>query len=172
VGKIIFISGGARSGKSSYAIQLAGKNNPVAFVATGEAKDREMEKRIRLHQRNRPVPWKTFEKPLLKAQDVQEIAGQSFKIILVDCLTLLVSNFFMQHWKETAIEKEMDLILAFLKKYKGTSILVSNEVGLGIVPANKLAREFRDAAGRINQMAAEKANEVFFMVSGIPWRIK
>ncbi|MBN2145333.1 MAG: bifunctional adenosylcobinamide kinase/adenosylcobinamide-phosphate guanylyltransferase [Candidatus Aureabacteria bacterium] len=174
MGKIICILGGARSGKSHFAGKLAenDRKGPVAFIATAEAKDLEMKNRIALHQKNRPRNWNTFEEPLLTSKTLAKISQKFFKFIILDCLTLLISNFLLQHKSPASIEKELHGILLCLKKFKGTSILVSNEVGLGIVPANKLSRDFRDIAGRINQMTAEKADEVFFMISGIPWRIK
>ncbi len=172
MGKITFILGGARSGKSRYAQKLAqGKGIKIAFIATGQPLDREMKKRILIHKNNRPPHWKNFEEPLNPVPLLKNI-GEKFDVILIDCLTLMVSNFMLRGIKEAAIKNNINKMAGILKKTKANSIIVSNEVGLGIVPENKLAREFRDIAGRVNQIVAEKADEVFFIVSGIPWRIK
>lgn len=173
MGKITFIIGGARSGKSQYALKLAKeeKAKNVAFIATAKPLDSEMKKRIELHKKKRPKYWRTFQEP----QNVSGLLKKSsnkFELILIDCLTLLISNLLLANLKQDNIEEEARKILSALKKTKASSIIVSNEVGLGIVPENKLARDFRDIAGRINQLVAEKSDEVFFLVSGIPWRIK
>lgn len=171
MGKITLILGGGRSGKSQFAINLARSNKKVAFIATGIAFDAEMKKRIVLHKKNRPKNWKIFEEPYRVALLLKKITNK-FDVILLECLTLLVSNLLLKNFDQEAIEEEIKKILLILKKSKNQSIIVSNEVGLGIVPKNKLARSFRDIAGKVNQMVAEKCDEVFFMVSGIPWRIK
>lgn len=172
MGKIIFILGGARSGKSSYATKLAkGLGKKVAFIATCQPLDKEMRKRIALHKERRSVNWQTFEEPLGLSSLLKKNSTK-FEVFLIDCLTLLVSNLLLKNFKENTIEGEINKILSILKKTKAKSIIVSNEVGLGIVPKNHLGRRFRDLAGRINQMVAEKSDEVFFLVSGIPWRIK
>ncbi len=171
MGKITFIVGGARSGKSDYALKLAGKSEKRAFVATGEARDNEMRRRIKLHKASRPKNWATFEAPLDTAATVKKIPPY-YSFVIIDCLTLLVSNMLLNKKNTEDIEKEVLAILKSLKKRKGCSAIVSNEVGLGIVPDNRLARGFRDIAGKINKLAAAYADDVFFMVSGIPWRIK
>jgi len=173
MGKLIFILGGARSGKSSFALRLASDRHAknVAFIATGEALDKEMRRRVRLHRNSRPAHWKTFEEPRRVAEAIKEMGGR-FELILIDCLTLLVSNLLLNNTKEKAIEKEITMILNALRRTGSECIIVSNEVGLGIVPGNALARDFRDVAGRVNQIVAKAADEVFFTVSGIPWRIK
>ena len=172
MGKITFILGGARSGKSSYAAKLAGrKPKKVAFIATSTASDKEMKRRIAIHQKERPVSWKTFEEALNITPLIKNI-GNRFNIIIIDCLTLLVSNMMFNGFSQTRIEKEIGLMLETLAGIRAESIIVSNEVGLGIIPKNKVARAFRDIAGRVNQIAAKKSNNLCFMVSGIPWRIK
>lgn len=172
MGKITFILGGARSGKSYFAVNLAKKKGrKVAFIATSLAKDLEMKKRIELHRKIRPAHWRTFEEPKGISLLLKEI-GSKFEVMIIDCLILLVSNLLLEGHNINEIEDEINKILICLKKIKAKSIIVSNEVGLGIVPQNKLARDFRDIAGRINQIVAEKSSEVFFLVSGIPWRIK
>ena len=170
--KIIFILGGARSGKSSYAIALAKKGRrKTAFIATCQALDKEMRGRIMLHQKTRPKDWHTFEEAYNVSGLVNKI-GVKFEIIIIDCITLLVSNLMLKGLSADAIQKEISSILAALNKSKARVIIVSNEVGLGIVPRNKLARNFRDLAGQVNQIIASKADEVFFMAAGIPLKIK
>jgi len=172
MGKLILILGGARSGKSSFALKLANQaKGKVAFIATCEPKDREMKKRIGLHKKSRPNSWKTFEAPLNPEEILNKI-GVNFEIIILDCLTLLVCNYMMQNFSPAVIEKKIKKLLDAIAKAKGNFIVVSNEVGLGIVPENKLGRDFRDIAGRANQLFAKKSDEVYFMVSGIPWRVK
>ena len=170
--KITFILGGARSGKSKFAIEQAkGIGKKVAFIATCKATDKEMEERISIHKKTRPTHWQTFEEP----QDVPLLlkkVGQKFEVIIIDCLTLLVSNLLLEGLKEKDIEKNIGKMLSVLRKLKVHAVIVSNEVGLGIVPHNKLAREFRDIAGRVNQVVAKEANEVFFMASGLALKIK
>ena len=172
MGKIIFILGGARSGKSTYALELAKKDKKkVAFIATCQARDKEMSERIRLHKKLRPESWQTFEEPY-KVSNLLGKSGAKFQVVLIDCLTLLVSNLMLKGMKEKVIINEVSNILAALKKINGKAIIVSNEVGLGIVPNTKLGRNFRDVAGKINQLVAGKSDEVFFMISGIPGKIK
>ena len=172
MGKIIFITGGARSGKSRFALELAGKRKgKIAFVATCKPLDREMRQRVASHQSLRPRHWQTFEESASLPALLKKI-GWRFDTIIIDCLTLWVCDFMLKGKKEATIESEMNKILQALKEINSRSIVVSNEVGLGIVPRNKLGRDFRDVAGRINQIVAQKSDRVFFMVSGIPWRIK
>jgi len=170
--KITFILGGARSGKSSYALKLAGEyGGKVAFVATCQPLDSEMKKRIGRHKESRPGHWQTFEEPKDAASLLKKI-GAKFDTIIIDCLTLMICNLMMEKRKEDAIEKKFKDMLNVLDIIKAQVIIVSNEVGLGIVPGNKLGRGFRDIAGRINQIMAAKADNVFFLISGIPLKIK
>ena len=172
MGKILFIIGGSRSGKSSFALQRAKeKKGRVAFIATCSPRDREMQIRVALHRKNRPRHWKTFEFPEDITALINKI-GSKFEMLIVDCLTLLISGLMEKKYKESAIKNKIEEMLKAFKKCPSDAILVSNEVGLGIVPQNKLARDFRDIAGRVNQMAAKASDEAFFLVSGIPWRIK
>jgi adenosylcobinamide kinase/adenosylcobinamide-phosphate guanylyltransferase len=172
MGKITFILGGSRSGKSNYAIKLAkDAGGRTAFIATCQPLDSEMKKRIAGHKKNRPRRWKTIEEALNPAVWLKTSA-KDFDTVIIDCLTLMVSNLMLRGFGEGIIEGKVKATLAALKKLGCRSIIVSNEVGLGIVPQNKLARDYRDIAGRVNQKVAEKSDEVFFMVSGIPWRIK
>ncbi len=169
--KITLILGGARSGKSSYALSLAQRYKKVAFIATCQGKDKEMRKRIKLHKETRPKHWATFEEP----KDLVKLLGKiknNFDCIIIDCLTLLVSNFILSNNTQKQIFKIMEELLLVLSGKKARIIFVSNEVGLGLVPINKLGREFRDVAGKVNQIVASKANEVLFMVAGLPMNIK
>ncbi|MFH1190524.1 MAG: bifunctional adenosylcobinamide kinase/adenosylcobinamide-phosphate guanylyltransferase [Candidatus Omnitrophota bacterium] len=172
MGKITFILGGARSGKSGYAAKLANKpGKKVAFIATCQGLDEEMRARIALHKKSRPASWETFEEPL----DVRAALGKvgpGFDIILIDCLTLLVSNLLLRGIDGLIIEKTVAEMIKSLRFRREDSIIVSNEVGLGIVPENRLARDFRDIGGRVNQVAAREADEVYFLVSGIAMKIK
>ncbi len=143
----------------------------VAFIATCQPLDKEMKERIRRHKEARPENWKTLEED----RDVASLLAKmdnSFDCIVVDCLTLLVSNLLLRGRNEDEILKKIGSMLANLRKKKAKAILVSNEVGLGIVPVSKLGRDFRDIAGKVNQLTAKEADEVFFMISGIPTRIK
>lgn len=169
--KITFIIGGARSGKSSQALQIAKKYRKVAFIPTCAPLDKEMEKRIQLHKKSRPKHWKTFENPKDIPALLKKI-GSSFEIIVIDCLTLWVSNLLLSGAKERAILAGTSKIAGSLKKIKAESIIVSNEVGLGIVPKNRLARDFRDIAGRVNQIMASKSSNIFFMFGGVSLKLK
>jgi adenosylcobinamide kinase/adenosylcobinamide-phosphate guanylyltransferase len=169
--KITLILGGARSGKSSYALSLAKKYKKVVFIATCLGLDKEMRERIRLHKEARPKHWETFEEPKEPAKLIGKLSN-GFDCILIDCLTLLVSNLVLAGDKQEQVFKKIKELLFVLSKKKARVILVSNEVGLGLVPANKLGRDFRDVAGRVNQMVAKNADKVFFVVAGMPLKIK
>lgn len=173
MGKITFILGGSRSGKSSYALQMAqaAKKRKVAFIATCQPLDAEMRQRIIRHKRSRPLAWETYEEPLHLARVIEQISAQ-YQLLIIDCLTLWVSNRILRKAADTAVYNEMDRVVARLKKSKANALIVANEVGLGIVPRSALARRFRDLAGSLNQRVAAQADEVFFMVAGIPRRIK
>ena len=171
MGKLTLILGGARSGKSAYALILAGKKKKVAFVATCQGLDKEMRERILKHQKARPKHWKTFEEPRDLVALIARL-GNGFDCIIIDCLTLLVSNLILAKHKEKAILEKCATLLSRLSKKKAKIILVSNEVGLGIVPVTKLGRNFRDIAGKINQLAGKEAKEVYFLAAGIPLKIK
>jgi adenosylcobinamide kinase/adenosylcobinamide-phosphate guanylyltransferase len=165
--KITFIMGGARSGKSQLAIKMAKDGRKVAFIATCQPLDKEMEKRITIHKKTRPPYWHVFEEP----EDVDLLLkkiSDRFDVIVVDCLTILISNLLLKGLKEKDIGKKIKRMM----NVRADVIIVSNEVGLGIVPDNELARDFRDIAGKMNQIVAEEADEVFFMVSGLPMKIK
>ena len=171
---LIFITGGARSGKSNLAVKLAEKlKGKAAFIATAQAGDDEMADRISKHKSSRPEDWITFEEPI----DITSVIvkAQNYKVIIVDCLTILVSNLMLDNNfinNDNEIFSRIVKLSEVSKKFDGTIIIVSNEVGMGIVPDNPLARRFRDLAGRANQIIAESAHEVYVCFSGIPVKIK
>jgi adenosylcobinamide kinase/adenosylcobinamide-phosphate guanylyltransferase len=169
--KIILILGGARSGKSSYALSLAKKHKKVAFIATCQGLDKEMRERIRLHKKSRPKHWETFEEPRDLVKLLEKMSN-SFDCIVIDCLTLLVSNLVLAGNSQEQIINKVEELVCILSKNKIKTVLVSNEVGLGLVPVNKLGREFRDIAGKVNQIVASRADEVLLMVAGLPMNIK
>jgi len=169
--KITLILGGARSGKSSQALSLAKRYKKVAFIATCQGLDKETRERIKLHQESRPKHWETFEEPKELAKLIGKLSNR-FDCILIDCLTLLVSNLVLTGDKQEQVFKKIKELLLVLGKKKAKIILVSNEVGLGLVPVNKLGREFRDIAGIVNQIAAQQAGQVFFMAAGLSLKIK
>ncbi len=168
--RIVFVTGGARSGKSGFvlseALKITGKK---AFLATGEAGDKEMEQRIKRHRKDRGEGWKTFEEPVYIGRLMEKIDGR-YAVIVVDCLTLWLSNVMRSGLNA---ERETGRMLASLRAVKASSVfIVSNEVGMGIVPENELARRFRDLAGRLNQRVAAAADEVYLTLSGVPVKIK
>ena len=181
--KAILIVGGARSGKSRFAQELARKlEAPVLFVATAEARDHEMHQRIEEHKRSRPSDWRTLEAIRHVGNRIEQEAGNAQAIIL-DCVTLLVSNIFSLH-SEQALEQieesvlenqvtaEINELIECMKKVDARFIIVSNEVGLGLVPANRIGRLYRDLIGKANQTLAQYADEVYLMVAGLPMKTK
>lgn len=172
MGKVTFILGGARSGKSQFAIGLAKKTSKcVIFIATATDSDKEMRERIKLHRKNRPSHWKTIEEPKKLSSLVKGIPKKT-ELIIIDCMTIFISNLLLEGKSDNFIESEISLMLKALKKSRLNSLIVSNEVGMGIVPDNALARRFRDLAGKINQGIAKASNEVYFIVSGLTLKIK
>lgn len=172
LGNILFVIGGARSGKSSYAVQRAQSyGDKVAFIATCIPRDHEMRDRITLHQQNRPHHWETFETENSLIPLITHIKP-GFNAIIIDCLTLYISNLMHQDFSDESIEKNITQVLELLEKKPYRSIIISNEVGLGLVPDNELGRRFRDVAGRINQITVQHAHEVVCMFSGLPFTLK
>ena len=186
MGKLILVLGGARSGKSTYAQKLAGEtttgSNRVAYVATGVTCDDEMRARVEQHRRSRPPEWATIEAPTEVAQVIKK-AGEEYAVMIVDCLTTLITNWLVERGQlEEPTESMVELEKAILGRVKdliraaegarATVIVVSNEVGLGVVPTFKAGRVFRDLAGLANQLIAREADEVYVMRAGIPQRIK
>jgi len=172
-----FILGGARSGKSRLAQELAAKlSKKVLFVATGEPLDEEMSARIEAHKRSRSPAWKTLETPTDVAKVVRSKIGDA-EVVILDCLTLLVSNLMgTEDMDAETLEKkvtaELEDLVAFIRTTEAHFIIVSNEVGLGLVPPYPAGRVYRDALGMANQMLAKNADEVYFMVAGIPIELK
>ncbi len=177
MGKLTLLLGGARSGKSTLAEKLAAQRGErVLYVATAIPFDDEMKLRIRNHQEQRPASWKTVESPTGIAEAVQDEV-QSVDVVLLDCLTLLANNLFMEfsgdpdHPDEgqfsEALDREVNSIIAAIESSAAEWIIVSNEVGLGLVPPNPLGRVYRDLLGRANQHLAARADEVYFMVAGM-----
>lgn len=169
VRQIIYISGGARSGKSRLAQQMAeAMEGSHLFVATAQAYDAEMTDRIHRHQQDRDDRWETWEAPLDLAETLTR-HGQPSSILLVDCITLWLTNHMLGG---SDLDAERRRLCAAVADFSGRLILVSNEVGMGIVPDNALARQFRDEAGRTNQQLAALAHQAYFTVSGIPMRLR
>jgi adenosylcobinamide kinase / adenosylcobinamide-phosphate guanylyltransferase len=181
MGKLILITGGARSGKSRFAQELAAKSgNTVLFVATAQALDDAMKKRIENHRRSRPAGWRTLEAPL----DVGAAIAAGFHdetALIIDCVTLLVNNIFGKYFTsdscdeellEDMVNVEIDSILQAAAQTGAEFIIVTNEVGLGIVPENNMARVYRDVLGKANARLAARADEVYLMVAGIPVAVK
>lgn len=170
VWRLALLVGGAKSGKSRLAQKLAEEQpEPRLYVATGEAKDAEMQARIRRHQEDRGPSWQTWEEPLALGQALAGAEGR-FGVILVDCLTMWLSNLLAKGDAELASERQK--LLTVLPTLTTPIILVSNEVGWGIVPANPLARRFRDEAGLLHQELAQQADLVALVVCGLPMFLK
>ena len=170
---IIFVTGGARSGKSDFAQGMAEKiEGKRVFVATAQAFDEEMAERIQKHQENRGTRWDALEEPINLGGAIRSILGQ-YKTILVDCLTVWMSNLLLEYPDQNErISEIVDDFFSGLSESDETIIVVSNEVGMGIVPDNKLARDYRDQLGFLNQRMARRADEVYVLFSGIPVKIK
>jgi adenosylcobinamide kinase/adenosylcobinamide-phosphate guanylyltransferase len=172
MGKLILILGGVRSGKSIYAVELAKDfKKRVGFIATCTFLDKEMMERIKKHQRLRPRHWKLIEEGRDITTVLVNLQGK-YAVVLVDCLGLWISNLLADNSEDKEIEKKIKELLSVISRIEITTILVSNEVGSGVVPDNLLARRFRDLVGLANQMLAEKADKVIFMQAGIPQIIK
>jgi len=181
--KNTLIIGGARSGKSHFAQELALKSDqPVLFVATAEPGDEEMRQRIEEHRKARPPTWQTLEATTHIGNRITREIGQT-PTVIVDCITLLANNIFAQHGDpdsepvdasliEQEIVTEINELVKCIDRCNARFIIVTNEVGLGLVPPNRLGRLYRDFLGRANQMLARHADEVYVMTTGIPLRIK
>lgn len=166
---VTLVLGGARSGKSAFGEGLvAGHRRGSVYLATAEIHDAEMKERVRLHRERRDAQWRTVEAPLELARTLVTETEQG-AAVLVDCLTLWLSNL-MHAGRDPAAET--DALLKALGQVGGPVVFVANEVGLGIVPDNKLARDFRDHAGRMNQRIAAEADAVFFIAAGLPMTLK
>jgi adenosylcobinamide kinase/adenosylcobinamide-phosphate guanylyltransferase len=179
MGSITLITGGARSGKSTHALRLAEETGrSVTFLATAQALDEEMLARIQKHRAERPSHWQSLEVPFGIASCVGQIRSD---VVILDCITLLVTNLMMQYVKEDlvdeepymlAVQKDIHELADALREQNRDWLIVSNEVGLGLVPPYQMGRVYRDVLGWANQQLARIADRVIFMVSGIPMVIK
>jgi adenosylcobinamide kinase/adenosylcobinamide-phosphate guanylyltransferase len=191
MGKLTLILGSTRSGKSTYAENLAQKigGDAVLYVATSEIKDEEMRQRVEKHRASRPQNWRTLEAPSRLADCLKQ-GARAEKVILIDCLTVYVSNALLDTTApiedafdppsadpfnpeiETKLLTELESLVDHNQTSPADMIVVSNEVGLGLVPAYELGRAYRDMLGRANQYLAAQADEVFFLISGLPMKLK
>jgi len=199
MGKMTLILGGARSGKSSFAEKRAKElgGDSVLYVATSETKDEEMQQRVEKHRAERPSAWETVEAPRNVAQALRQAQDTALRqergaarVILLDCMTFLVANHLMDAAGpeedpfdapsadpfdahiEADVVAEVEALVAYVQETEVEMLVVSNEVGLGVVPPYELGRAYRDILGRANQILARHADEVQFLVSGIPMRVK
>ena len=170
---VIFVIGGCRSGKSSHALQIAEgmPGDRKIYIATCVPQDDEMKQRVARHQRERSQAWVTIEEPLGLAEVISKNSPKT-DVMLVDCLTLWLSNLLMETTNEAKLAGKISQLTDALKNATCPIILVSNEVGTGIVPENKLARQYRDLTGQANQAVAKTADKVIWMVAGIPVKVK
>ncbi len=177
--KSILLTGGARSGKSQMAQELATKaGGQVLFVATAEAGDDEMQRRIIMHRKLRPKDWQTIEVTTHIGSEITKNIGDA-EMVIVDCITLLISNILQESAENTdpavverAVTAEINELLNCIQRSRADFIIVTNEVGLGIVPGDKVSRLYRDLLGKANQMLAESVDEVYLLVAGIPLQVK
>ena len=170
-GKIILVIGGASSGKSTCALALAGRKSKRVFVATGQPLDQEMAERIRRHKESRGDEWETTEVPVDLAQWFQS-KGRTYHSIVLDCLTLWLTNLLERSVPDHEVPALVSGLLQAIRATVARVVIVTNELGLGLVSMNAGARRFRELAGRVNQQVAEEADEVYLVVSGLPMRIK
>lgn len=183
--KVILVTGGAKSGKSNFAEKLCKeRNNNTAYIATSIPFDDEMKDRVRKHKESRPQNWKTYE----IYKDIYTIIddiSKEHKTVILDCVTLLVNNLIFMHEididnstqyeideLEKYIKEQVEKLLIEIKKTNLYFVIVTNELGLGGVSINKLTRVYTDIVGRINQQIAAQSDEVYFVISGIPMKIK
>ena len=171
--RLTLVLGGARAGKSTYAQQLAASAERVLFVATAEAGDRDMEARIAAHQASRPAAWDTLEEPLDLVGALGAVADR-YDTVLLDCLTLWVSNLLLRGSEAEPVDipDEVRGLLTAYGKGSASWIVVSNEVGLGVVPPTELGRRYADELGRANQIVAAAADDAYFMAAGLPLNLK
>jgi adenosylcobinamide kinase / adenosylcobinamide-phosphate guanylyltransferase len=169
---VTLVLGGVRSGKSRYAQQLAERSSRVIFVATAQASDREMQKKIERHREERPAGWLTVEEPLELVR-VMTQHDLECDVMVVDCLTIFAANLLEAEGEDRdAIERRVEGLCASLQSVRCSVVLVSNEVGSGVVPAYPLGRRYRDLLGEINQSVARVADDVVLMVAGLPLALK
>lgn len=170
--KLILITGGCRSGKSQFALDFANRHfHKKLYLATCEALDEEMVKLIEHHKKRRGPDWQTVEEPIKIAEAIRQHEND-MEVILLDCVTLWLSNLLMRQESDHEIMNEVSRLMDTVKQGQTSFIFVSNEVGMGIVPVEPLGRRFRDLSGMANQKIAEAVQTVIFMVSGIPIFLK
>ena len=169
--RIILVLGGAASGKSEAALRFAGPRGPHAFVATGQGLDDEMMIRIDRHRATRSPVWKTVEEPMEVEAWIGK-HGSRYRTILLDCVTLWLNNLTGIGLSEATVLTRVASLIQAMRATAARVVIVSNELGLGLVPLEQTTRAFRDLAGRVNQYIAAEADEVLFVVSGIPLRLK
>jgi adenosylcobinamide kinase/adenosylcobinamide-phosphate guanylyltransferase len=168
---LVFLLGGARSGKSSLAIELATQSDrPVVVVATAEARDEEMAERIRRHRAERPGSWTTIEEPFDLSGALAGVDDEA--AVIVECLSLWVANALERGDNDTQVEEKARAAADSAKARRGLTVVVSNEVGLGVVPATPLGRRYRDVLGRVNAVWAAVADEAAFVVAGRALRLE
>ena len=174
-GEVVLLLGGARSGKSTTAERMARDGDRVLFIATAEARDEAMQRRITAHRRFRPDHWDTLEEPIHLSRAVRPLADR-YDTFVLDCLTLWVSNLLLEDEEASDAEglvlDTVGRLLDVIDAAGGRWILVSNEVGQGIVPASPLGRDYRDVLGRVNQMVASRADKAYLMVAGLALDLK
>lgn len=177
--QLILLVGGARAGKSAHALRLAKERElasraDVCFIATAQPSDEDMTARITRHREQRPPNWRTIEEPYQIDEALRQ-AGEA-GVVIVDCLTLFVSNWLLRHDDEqvceTVVRQITEKFLQLARSRDQTIICVSNEAGLGVVPETRLGRVFRDLLGRVNQDCSEAADEVYLLVTGLPLQLK
>lgn len=172
MGRIILVTGGARSGKSRLAEQLASSYGPpLGYLATGESRDPEMDDRIARHRERRGPEWTTIEEPLRLTETLAAHDGR-FRALLVDCVTLWLTNLLLGCDDPAQVMSAVREFAEAAPAFTTPVILVTNEVGMGIVPENRLARTFRDLAGETNELLSATADEVHVVFSGIPLKLK
>lgn len=179
MGRLTLVLGGVRSGKSTFAVRLARAlgGDLVLFVATANAGDEEMHQRIETHKRQRPAAWRTLEVQRHVGPAILEHAGE-VRVVVLDCLTVLLANRLQEAdapfspGAQEKITAEVDGLLACAEQLAGRLVVVSNEVGLGVVPAHPVGRAYCDLLGQANQALARAADEVYFLTAGLPQQIK
>jgi adenosyl cobinamide kinase/adenosyl cobinamide phosphate guanylyltransferase len=167
----ILITGGTRSGKSSFALTFA--QPPRLFVATAAAKDREMHHRISRHQAERGEGWDLLESPLLSPRELQlSLGNRDYQWVVIDCITIWVSNLLMKGFSRSEILNRVESTMKVAEEAPVNLVCVTSEVGMGIVPVNPLARRYRDILGEVNKLVAARASSIYLMVAGVPTRLK
>ena len=173
--RLTLVLGGVRAGKSTYAQKLAASGNRVLFVATAEAGDEDMEGRINAHRESRSADWDTLEEPIYLVSALTPLLPR-YDTILLDCLTLWVSNLMLADSATASTHCDIPAatrgLLELYRSGEASWVIVSNEVGLGVVPPTKLGRKYADELGHVNQLVAAEADNVYFMAAGIPMAVK